>query len=71
MFVDFLQHSDAEVDKIRQQLVRQQKELLDLQQKKLILELEQTKQQLAAKQKEVQQTATKKQVMMTNDHLPN
>lgn len=51
----------TDVDKIKQQLVQQQKELLELQQKKLMLELEQTKQQLEAKQKEISHTA-KKQV---------
>uniref|UniRef100_H2Z7V7 CID domain-containing protein n=1 Tax=Ciona savignyi TaxID=51511 RepID=H2Z7V7_CIOSA len=42
-----------DVDKIREQMIRQQKELLDLQQRKLMLELEQTKQELEAKQKEM------------------
>lgn len=54
----------AEVDKIRQQLMRQQKELLDLQQKKLILELEQTKQELAVKTIEAHKTNKKVQVSL-------
>ena len=54
--------NNSEVDKIRQQLVRQQKELLDLQQKKLMLELEQTKQKLANKKREAQESVAKRQV---------
>nr|CAB3264699.1 pre-mRNA cleavage complex 2 protein Pcf11 [Phallusia mammillata] len=50
----------TDVDKIKQQLVQQQKELLELQQRKLMLELEQTKQQLEAKQKELHTNVSKK-----------
>lgn len=52
----------TDVDKIKQQLVQQQKELLELQQRKLMLELEQTKQQLEAKQKELHSNKTRKLV---------
>lgn len=44
--------------------MRQQKELLDLQQKKLILELEQTKQELAVKTIEAHKTNKKVQVSL-------
>ncbi|XP_076819795.1 uncharacterized protein LOC143464631 isoform X2 [Clavelina lepadiformis] len=57
----------TDVETIRQQLVRQQKELLDLQQKKLMLELEQTKQQLEAKQREASLAVKKQDTKVSKD----
>nr|XP_018670290.1 pre-mRNA cleavage complex 2 protein Pcf11 isoform X3 [Ciona intestinalis] len=55
-----------DVDKIKEQMIRQQKELLDLQQRKLMLELEQTKQELEAKQKEMQSQSIKSEKVPTS-----
>ena len=49
----FMQVSD--LDKLKQHLVQQEKELMEIKEKKLMLELEQTKQKLDAKQKEMKQ----------------
>ena len=52
-YYDFCCDQTSDLDKIKQQLVQQEKELMEIKEKKLMLELEQTKQKLESKQKEM------------------